>query len=392
MVDARKIAVLLHRYVGLAIAAFIGVASITGAAIAFIEPLRAALIPDRFVATARGPLLSLADLDARVAAFAPQARITQWPLRTREGRPAEFRVADRDARIEPAAPRLPFDVIELDPVSGQVIGTSRANEGAPWQKRALDFIYRLHYSLAIPGALGCWVMGIAAILWLFDCFIGAWLTLPRSGPLISKWKPAWQVRARRLNFDLHRAAGLWAWGMLALLALSGIQLALPDEIFMPVARAVLDVSPDRLAGHRPSPQGAMLGPVDAAAVAIREARARGWVDAPERLQHSAERGLYRAIFTTPQTQWLTSRRRELYVDDRSGALVAAMAPGRGTRADAALDWLAALHQGQVFGWPWKIVLCLSGLAAAVLACTGIVVWSRKRSARHLNATRRKAPA
>ena len=78
-------------------------------------------------------------------------------------------------------------------------------------------------------------------------FIGFYLTLPRRrraaatnatavDPSLQtdirgywqRWQPAWGVRWRggstRLNFDLHRAFGLWAWLVLFTIAFTAFSL------------------------------------------------------------------------------------------------------------------------------------------------------------------------
>ncbi|MGZ7192220.1 PepSY domain-containing protein, partial [Streptococcus pyogenes] len=74
-----------------------------------------------------------------------------------------------------------------------------------------------------------------ALLWTLDCFAGAWLTFPApqrlnaprpAKPWLSRWAPSWKLRlssgAYKLNFDLHRAGGLWTWAMLFVLAWSSV--------------------------------------------------------------------------------------------------------------------------------------------------------------------------
>ena len=41
----------------------------------------------------------------------------------------------------------------------------------------MPFIYSLHFKLAL-GMTGFWIMGIVALVWTLDCFVGFYLTLP----------------------------------------------------------------------------------------------------------------------------------------------------------------------------------------------------------------------
>lgn len=49
----------------------------------------------------------------------------------------------------------------------------------------MPFVYRLHYSLALD-TIGTYAFGIIALLWTLDCFIGAYLTLPRGRQFFEK--------------------------------------------------------------------------------------------------------------------------------------------------------------------------------------------------------------
>jgi uncharacterized iron-regulated membrane protein len=112
----------------------------------------------------------------------------------------------------------------------------------------MQFIYRLHWGLALDKT-GIWILGIAALLWTIDCFTSFYLTLPSRarrgghgvaaprGPARSfwaRWKPAWLVKTNastyRLNFDLHRAGGLWLWGVLLVFAWSSVYMNLWDTV------------------------------------------------------------------------------------------------------------------------------------------------------------------
>ncbi|MEM6931352.1 MAG: PepSY-associated TM helix domain-containing protein [Myxococcota bacterium] len=90
--------------------------------------------------------------------------------------------------------------------------------------------HRLHYSLHL-GQTGRWLFGLAAALWVFDCFVGAALTLPRASqsspgaPWLRRWARAFAGKTsslRALVFTGHRALGLWLWGMLLVFALSAV--------------------------------------------------------------------------------------------------------------------------------------------------------------------------
>ena len=113
----------------------------------------------------------------------------------------------------------------------------------------LPFVYRLHYTL-IAGTTGRYLLGIAALIWVLDTFIGFYLTFPLRRRLDhgrvhnaqswgSRWKPSWRVRwtggESKLTFDLHRASGVWIWPLLFVFAWSGVLFNL-SEVYDPVMK------------------------------------------------------------------------------------------------------------------------------------------------------------
>lgn len=97
----------------------------------------------------------------------------------------------------------------------------------------MPFIFTLHENLHIPGVWGAWLLGGVALIWMFDCFVGAYLTLPHGRLSLRKWSPAWKVKAgagrTRFNYDMHRAGGLWFWALLFMLAFTGVSFNLHEE-------------------------------------------------------------------------------------------------------------------------------------------------------------------
>ena len=109
---------------------------------------------------------------------------------------------------------------------------------------------------------------MVALVWTLDCFSGFYLTLParwrtattreadgmaEGAPATAgrswwqRWKPAWGVRwgggSYKLNYDLHRAFGLWTWGLLFTIAFTAFSLNLYREVFYPLMSTVSRVTP-----------------------------------------------------------------------------------------------------------------------------------------------------
>ena len=68
-----------------------------------------------------------------------------------------------------------------------------------------------------------------------------------------------------------------------------------------------------------------------------------------------------------------------YVDPATGAVLRAATLDQLSPGYAMFDWIHALHTGNLFGTPYKLVLALAGLVPAFSLATGLIVW-RTRAA------------
>lgn len=127
----------------------------------------------------------------------------------------------------------------VDPTTGIVLGARSSVTPRFNRAEFMHWIHRFHYTLMLKRT-GMIFMGGVAMVWLVDCFGGALLTLPRTLARWRKWRIAWQVRGSRLNFDLHRAGGLWLWPVLFVLAASSIYLNLTHEVFVPATEWLVE--------------------------------------------------------------------------------------------------------------------------------------------------------
>lgn len=380
----RAVLVRLHRYAGLALAIFLIVAGLTGSAIAFNEEIDRLLNPTLFRTAHAGPALTPAQLAARVERAISHATVTYIPLNLKPGQSAVL-------RVEPTGgSKLAFDQVFADPVSGRVLGTRSWGACCLEPVHLMPFLYLVHYSLKIPGVWGTLLMGIVGIVWIIDCFVGLALTLPRGSGLWSKWRRAWRVKRDagpwRLNFDLHRATGLWAWIILLIVASSGVAMNLPDQVFRPAVSlfsnlqpSLTDVAARRYQSH---PLPALFSYDDALVLAERQARERGWHIRPIYVLHYPAYAAYGVGFARDGEDGSTGLGPSYYYfDDRSAALVQSDLMKEGSAGDVYLQAQYQLHTGRILGLPGRIIICITGLLVGLLSITGIVIWLRKRRVR-----------
>lgn len=400
----RAVLTYLHRYAGLVIAAFLFLSGVTGAIISWDHELDDLLNPHLMEAKAPGAALSPLKLADQLARDHPAARVTFVPLETESGKSYRFGV---EPRVDPKTGSLyplGYNEVFLDPATGKELG--RREWGAPWPvtgENLVSFLYVLHYSLHIPAMWGIdrwgvWLMGVIAVIWTLDCFVGFGLTLPakaRNGAAgrgwWPRWKPAWKIKypasAYRINFDIHRAFSLWLWGLLFILAFTAFSLNFYREIFYPVMSTISKVTPTPFDVRAPNP---LDKPIEAKIsypavleVARREGERRGWTVPPGSIFYSSPWGIYGVSFFHPGGDHGAAGVGPpvLYYDGVNGKFMGDRQPWKGSAADLFVQAQFPLHSGRILGLPGRILISLMGVVVAVLSVTGVVIWARKRRAR-----------
>jgi uncharacterized iron-regulated membrane protein len=409
----RPILVVLHRWAGLAMAAFLFVAGVTGAVISWDHELDEWLNPQLTAARGTGPSLPPLELAKQIEARHPQVQVTSVPLAAEPGHSLAFGVA---ARVDPASGRLftpGFNQVFIDPASGEELG--RREWGAVWpigRENIVSFLYVLHYSLHLPALAGIdrwgvWLMGVIALIWTLDCFTGVYLTLParrreRDGQgFWQRWQAAWKVRWRggsyKINFDLHRAGSLWTWALLFIVAFTAFSLNLYREVFFPAMSLVSEVTPSpfdlRTPADHDKPIVPKIGFSAVLPIAQQEAARRGWDEPAGAVFYSPDFGIHGVRFFAPEDAHGAGGvgPRTVYLDGRDGRLLSVREPWTGTAADLFVQAQFPLHSGRILGLPGRILISAMGLVVAMLSVTGVVIWLRKRAARRRFDARPAAP-
>lgn len=383
----RGMFVRLHRYVGLAIAAFLVLVSVTGSILVFQQEIDAWLNPDLWALERSGASLSPQQIAYRVEAADPRV-IARWiPLETRPQVAADVWVEWKPDPQSGAPALRRYDQMFVDPVTGKVNGTRRYGACCLEREHFIPFIYYVHSSLFMPGRAGAILLGIVGILWTLDSFVGLYLTFPQGGGFWRGWRRSWRIKlggslVRRI-FDLHRAPGLWLWPLLILMGISSVALALEHEIVEPVVERFSTVSPEPWEGRPPpSPATAMAPRVSfdqALEIASAAARAAGIEEPNSGLFLGPEIGMYGVRFGREEEAGIGQG--WIYVDSMSGEVVKAIPATSGTAGDVFMRMQLPIHAGRLLGLPTRILAVLVGLGTAMLAITGVLIWLRKRRAR-----------
>jgi uncharacterized iron-regulated membrane protein len=262
----------------------------------------------------------------------------------------------------------------IDPTSLKILEERRGNDGG-----VLQWIRRWHTNLLMDGPVGREAVG----------WIGfALLTLGLSGlviwwPAPGRWGASFRVRRslRGVVFlrEFHKALGAWSVALLLTSSITGVYLAFPDD-FVAVLGKVFHAHNYRAenAAMRVSPRlGATPVNVDEAvnhalttvdAAYLRAATFPLNPEQPFRIvlgRNGESRG-------APD---LT-----VFVDPWTGKVTQVRDPDGFSPAETVVAWLRPVHEGNAFGWPWTVLILISGTLPMLFAVTGMSMWWIRRRA------------
>jgi uncharacterized iron-regulated membrane protein len=371
----------IHRYLGLASAIFLLIASLTGCFLCFDKSIDAALNPDLFSVPVSHSSLAPVEAIAHFERTHPLLQVTSFPLHVARGSTIEASVAFRPG-FGPSA----FDQAFIDPADGRLVGTRQTGPG--WdRKHIVQGVFEFHYTM-LAGTTGRWTMGVAALGWLIGNGVGFYLTFPAQKPFWRRWKRSWAIewraRLRWLLLDVHRASGLWLFLGVMVLAFTSVAMNFFDEAFAPAVAAVSPANPSPFdkAPVKQAPAGEPIGYSRALAFAQEEAGERKLQWLPASASYLPERKVYGVMFT-PSGQvayrWLGPV--TLFFEGQGGRFVYADDPyhdGAGRKLSRSLY---PLHSGEVIGPAGVAIIFLLGLATAEMCVTGIYIWWKKRRSR-----------
>ena len=421
----------LHRWAGLLTAAFLFFSGVPGAIISWDHELDDLLNAKLKDVTSQGPAKPSIELANLIEQRDPKARVIHMNVTPEKNESLSFFVLPR---IDPATGKrysIDYNQVFLDPNTGEELG--KRYWGAVWpvtRENFVSFLYKLHYTMHIPEFWGSdrWgmrILGIIAIIWTIDCFVGFYLTLPSrkrakagADPSVARelgkgfwarWKPAWMIKTTgstyRINFDIHRAFSLWTWALLFIVAFTAFSLNLWFEVFSPMMKKVSDYTPSpyetREYRHLDNPIEPKMTWAQIYERGIADGKARGWTTPVGSLFYGPAHGVYTVSFFEPGDDHGAAGVGPalLYYDSEDGRPLGQKLPWVGTAADIFVQMQFPLHSGRILGLPGRILISLMGLVVAALSVTGVVIWWKKRRARlrvreatTLNANTRLAPA
>ena len=427
----------IHRYTGLAMAAFLIIAGITGTLLAFHDELDDVFNHKLANIEAQHKLpLPIATLHDAVISAYPQYQFSSMPTSVALNKSAVFSVDRTRGQAADNAPKAPFQEVYVDPYTNEIIGT-RDKEAWAW-RNTMYKVFWLHRDLLL-GDIGKLILGIVSLIWTINCFIGFYLTFPRAvsanksqqtalrkssgkprASFFKRWLPAWKIRRKtnafKLNYDLHHAFGLWLWLMLFVIAWSSVGFNL-KSVYQPVMQALV-VFEGRDEGKEKKQNKPAINTESSSDEAtittinnnnITNTNRDNRVDKANIIAYLSRQAeiaaqkngvdvqqLLGVRWVEEDNQWQMRFKTNKDIGKKGGAssITVDAATGNvervnfgyqssfGNQAD---QWMATLHMGHISHGVghllYQIFLALTGLAVAVLSGTGVYLWLKGRQSR-----------
>lgn len=424
-IKLRPICLWIHRYTGLMMAAFLIMAGLTGALLAFHDELddvfnqRLAVIDEQ-----KNSPLAIAVLHDKVVSRYPEYNFSTMPTMIEPHKSVVF-VVDKfrgDVKVDP---KPLFQEVYVHPFTGDIIGTRDKDEWA-W-RNTMWKVFWLHRELLL-GDVGKQILGIIALIWTVNCFIGFYLTFPRAAKkgeikrqgttkkrasLLKRWFPAWKIRSKtntfKLNYDVHQAFGLWLWLMLFVIAWSSVGFNL-QSVYKPVMQVVVGLEDKKAkkdkgakSAYRDESNAQAQSAMDKTGVADVVNKAKSIAYLSQQANSAAQQNglsvqqLLGVRWVEEDKQWQLRFKTNQDIGKKGGASSITINARDGSVervnfgyqnasfGNKADQWLSTLHMGHISQGAghlaYQLFLALIGLAVAVLSGTGVYLWWRGRSQR-----------
>jgi uncharacterized iron-regulated membrane protein len=235
----------------------------------------------------------------------------------------------------------------------------------------LNTLGGLHANL-LAGRPGRIINGIGSLLLLLLCATGLVVWWPGTGA----WRSGFMVNVRRswtrINRELHGAVGIWTVALIGVWAVTGVFFAAHSQ----VQSLVNAISPLRTTIVPTSnPAGATASrPGWRELIERAQARVPGQSVVRVLLPYGDSDPFQVAFSPTHPAPALPGSLTLVHLDQYTGDVLKVARPADRSAGDRVMDWMGPLHLGNFGGLGVRIVWFVVGLAPAVLAVTGFIMW------------------
>jgi uncharacterized iron-regulated membrane protein len=372
----RPVLVLWHRWFGLIAAGWLLLLALTGSFIVFMDEADRAVNPDLRRVEATGAPLPVQTLVDAVRAAQPGTFVDYLLL---PAHPNDSVLAFNAPELTPGRPTQDheFRQIYLNPYTAEILGDRRFGEPGLDARRFSQFMYQLHMNLSL-GPVATWLLGLLALLWVFDHIAAVLLSFPTARRWMDSFRVRWRSGSAKLTFDLHRAPGLWLFPITLMLAVTGLAVTWSQETDAAISTvSPITPFPTEALPSLPTPDYRPSVTIDQAMTIARAEADDARVFA---VSTHPDKGFYWVRLKDPRDLDEVGG-RWVVVDFRDGRVLSDRHVREGSAGDAVKAWLFPLHTGHAFGWPGRILICLSGLVLSGFIVTGVMIFASRQRAR-----------
>lgn len=255
--------------------------------------------------------------------------------------------------------------VYADPYTGQVLSEHH------WKGSFWGNVYDLHYKL-LAGDWGMYFVGVIGLLSAILCLTGIALW-PGWRKLSTGFKIKWDAKQKRLNFDIHKVAGIIAAVFLFMATFTGFlwnfwdwsepatyAVLLSEKPADPVSKVISGRSPITISDAIQKATAALPeGKVSSVSVpAEPEGVFEVWKKLPQDVNYWGEHGVY--------------------LDQYSGDVIRVATTNTRSFAEKFLNAEGTVHYGTFWGIPSRILYVFVGLSPTILLITGFTMWRLRK--------------
>lgn len=357
----RKWAGRLHLWLGLTSGIVVFIVAITGCIFAFQDEIQDVTRDWRKLPAQQQQFVAPSQLLHKVHSLLPNSTASFVTYNGKE----------RPAHVYAFMNNVPY-YLYFNPYTGELLHVQNLNE---------DFfiiIENLHMYLLLPEAIGKQIVGISTIIFVIMLITGIILWWPKKKKqLATNLKVRWKARWRRVNYDLHRTAGIYCALIALLLAITGLGIAY--EWMHASFYTVGNLGQDYPADHE------VPKITEIPEAVLPQAFDRAFYTTVEKLPQSGmyfvlDQGADKPILTGAYPKALTfDHQSNFYFHPKTGQPLASHLYAEKSPGLQFQEMNYGLHTGQYFGLLGKILAFFTSLFVAGLPMSGFMIWWGRRN-------------
>jgi len=278
---------------------------------------------------------------------------------------------DRPAYVYVAVDETPY-YANFNPYSGEALHVQNLDNDF------FKIIENLHMYLLLPQEIGKQIVGISTLVFILMLCTGIILWWPKKKKQLGDHlKVRWNARWRRVNYDLHRTAGIYAAIIALILSVTGLGIAYEwmHESFYVIGNLGQEYPEE----HKD--QDITEIPAEVAPEAINKAL---YTTVKKFTEHQMffvwNLGVENAILTGAYpTSLIYDHQSNMSFHPKTGKILSSSLYGDKSPGLQLQEMTYSLHTGQYFGLFGKFLAFLGSLFVAGLPVSGFLIWWGRRN-------------